>query len=221
MTDIPALIKQNEQRWNGMVIIPSLLPQVDAVAHRLVTPIAQARYEDVEKTTGVPANVIAVIHERESSQNWKCSLAQGDPWNQVSTHVPRGRGPFKSWEDAAVDALENCAPYASRWKDWSPGGTLTLLETYNGLGYANRHAPSPYIWASTNQYTKGKYVADGVYDPEAVDHQIGCAALLKRMKELQGVRPVPTPTPVPVPVPSVPWWRVIIDFMLPIFRRRQ
>ena len=79
----------------------------------------------------------AVVHERESSQNWNGSLAQGDPWNLVSTHVPAGRGPFKSWEDAAVDALVNCHPFAARNMDWSIGGTLTMLEQYNGLGYSN------------------------------------------------------------------------------------
>jgi lysozyme family protein len=41
--------------------------------------------------------------------------------------------------------------------------------------------PSPYIWASTDQYVEGKYIADGHYDPNAVDHQLGCAALLARM----------------------------------------
>ena len=28
-------------------------------------------------------------------------------------------------------------------EDWSPGGTMTLLEQYNGLGYASRVYPSP------------------------------------------------------------------------------
>jgi lysozyme family protein len=36
-----------------------------------------------------------VIHEREASQSWKANLAQGDPWNAVSIHIPRGRGPFR------------------------------------------------------------------------------------------------------------------------------
>ncbi len=102
----------------------------------------------------------------------------------MSIHVPRGRGPFKSWEDAAIDALGNCAPHAAKWGDWSIGGVLTLLEEYNGLGYAARGKPSPYVWASSNKYIKGKYVADGHYDSNAVDHQLGCAALLSRMKLL-------------------------------------
>jgi hypothetical protein len=99
-------------------------------------------------------------------------------------HVPAGRGPFKSWEDAAVDALNNCAPYAGRNRDWSIGALLTKLEEYNGLGYAARGVPSPYVWAGTDQYRSGKYVRDGVYDPNVIDSQAGCAGLLIAMKAL-------------------------------------
>jgi lysozyme family protein len=28
---------------------------------------------------------------------------------------------------------------------------------------------SPYVWAGTDQYQSGKYVRDGVYDPNVVD----------------------------------------------------
>ncbi len=179
MTDINALKIANAARWKAMHVISALGPTLDAVAARLVA--AKARYQAVEAQTGVSWFVIAVIHERESSQSWAASLAQGDPWNKVSIHVPRGRGPFRSWEAAAEDALENCGPYAARWTDWSIGGLLTLLEEYNGLGYAAHGVPSPYIWASTDRYKSGKYVADGHFDPSAIDHQLGCAALLSRM----------------------------------------
>jgi hypothetical protein len=100
-------------------------------------------------------------------------------------HVPAGRGPFKSWEEAAVDALVNCRPCAARNRDWSIGGTLTRLEEYNGLGYASRGRPSPYVWSGTDQYTSGKYIRDGVYDPGAVDKQLGCAGLLMAMMALE------------------------------------
>lgn len=156
--------------------------EVAAAAKRLVA--AKPRYQAVEAKTGVPWFVIAVIHERESSQNFGRSLAQGDPWNEVSTHVPKGRGPFASWEAAAIDALVNCGPYAARNRDWSIGGTLALLERYNGLGYANRGLPSPYIWSGTDQYVKGKYVADGQFDPNVVDKQLGCAGLIIAMQKL-------------------------------------
>jgi lysozyme family protein len=174
-----ALLKDaNAERWSRAVLTRDFaLP-----SHRLLA--ARARYQAVSAKTGVPWFIIAVIHEREASQDWAGSLAQGDPWNRVSVHVPAGRGPFQSWEEAAVDALVNCTPHAARWQDWSAGGALTLLEQYNGLGYASRGVPSPYIWSGTDQYRSGKYVRDGVYDPAAVDYQLGCAGMLKAMMAL-------------------------------------
>lgn len=178
------LVSANNVRWAGVSVNASKKALFAKVAARLVKPTAKAVYLSLEKQTGVPWWVIAVIHERESSQNWSRSLAQGDPWNRVSVHVPRGRGPFASFEEAGVDALVRCAPYAARWKDWSMGGALTLLEMYNGLGYARMGKPSPYIWAGTNQYQRGKYVRDGVYDASVVDTQLGCAGLLIAMREI-------------------------------------
>lgn len=179
--DFEALKQAESKRWNNAKIKDGLQPSVAQVATRLLT--GKERYKLVDDETLVPWFLIAVIHERESSQSWKASLAQGDPWNKVSIHVPRGRGPFNSWEDAAVDALTNCSPYAAQWKDWSIGGSLLILEEYNGLGYAKKEIPSPYLWAATDQYVSGKYVADGHYDPNAIDSQLGCAALLKAMME--------------------------------------
>jgi lysozyme family protein len=173
------LLQANTDRWSKCKVNPSKQSQFNAVAARLTA--SKARYQAVEAKTGVPWWFIAVVHEREASQSWKANIAQGDPWNKVSTHVPRGRGPFTSWEDAAYDALVNCAPYAARNKDWSIGNALTMLEKYNGLGYAKRGIPSPYIWAGSNQYVSGKYVSDGVFSPTAVDTQLGCAGLLMSM----------------------------------------
>ena len=173
--NLKTLRETNSVRWLKL----RSLRDLRSVAGRLVA--AKSRYELVAKRTGVPWAVIAVIHEPESSQSWSASLAQGDRWDRVSVHVPAGRGPFASWEEAAVDALVNCPPYAARWRDWTIGGALTLLEHYNGLGYARRGVPSPYIWAGTDQYRSGKYVLDGVYDPLAIDRQPGCAGLLKAM----------------------------------------
>jgi hypothetical protein len=61
---------------------------------------------------------------------------------------------------------------------------LANLEAYNGMGYAAKGRPSPYLWAGTDQYSAGKYVADGKYDPNHVDTQPGCAALIKEMQRL-------------------------------------
>ncbi len=181
MIDLVKLKAANVARWTAMHVEPALGATFDRVAVRLIAPTAKARYEIVTAQTGVPWFVVAVIHEREASQSWAANLAQGDPWNAVSVHVPKGQGPFANWESAAVNALERCPPYAAHWTDWSIGGALTLLEEYNGLGYAQRGVPSPYLWAGTDRYTAGKYIADGHYDPHAIDHQLGCAALLAHM----------------------------------------
>ncbi|MEY9754072.1 hypothetical protein [Bradyrhizobium yuanmingense] len=177
MVDFDALTRASLRRWHEAKPTRKFLS--DKVAQSLVA--AKKRYQAVEAKTGVPWAVIAVIHERESSQNWGRSLAQGDPWNRVSVHVPAGRGPFNSWEEAAIDALVNCHPHLARRKDWSLAGVLIGLELYNGLGYANKGVPSPYLWAGTNQYKSGKYVRDGLYDSSHVDQQLGCVAMLKSM----------------------------------------
>jgi lysozyme family protein len=178
MIDLVALKTANAKRWANAKITRSSFA---AVARHLADPRAKARYQAVSAKTGVPWFVIAVIHERECSQDWTGSLAQGDPWNRVSVHVPAGRGPFRSWEEAAIDALMNCAPRAAANKDWSTGGILAKLEEYNGLGDAARGKPSPYVWSGTDQYKSGKYVRDGVYDPDTIDSQPGCAGLLMAM----------------------------------------
>lgn len=203
MANISKLIKANQKRWDDAVLTST---KFDVVAKRLSAPDAKARYQEVEKKTGVPWWFVAVVHEREASQRWNANIAQGDLWNKKSIHVPAGRGPFNSWEEAAVDALVNCPPYAARNKDWSPGGALTTGEKYNGLGYANRGLPSPYVWAGTNQYTKGKYVRDGVYDPDFVDPQLGCAGLLLKMDAFKtGTVPVvPVKPPIKKPIPVTP-----------------
>jgi len=203
MTDLNALKAANAMRWANV----SLTREFGPVAKRLVA--AKPRYQSVAAKTGIPWFAVAVIHEREASQRWDTQLGQGDPLNRVSVHAPAGRGPFATWEDGAHDALVNCAPHASRWKDWSAGGVLTLLEQYNGIGYAAKGKPSPYIWSGTDQYVSGKYVRDGVFDPSVVDRQLGCAGLIMAMMKLDptitftGVTIVPPKTtPVPTEKPT-------------------
>src|SRR5688572_12086151 len=104
MADHSKLIARNAARWAAAKLTRG--PEFTPVAKRLHA--AKARYQAVAAKAGVPWFVIAVIHQRESSQNFARSLAQGDPWDRVSTHVPKGRGPFNSWEEAAIDALVNC-----------------------------------------------------------------------------------------------------------------
>ncbi len=193
--DIAKLKSLNLARWNACEITPARLKEVNKVAAKLVSPSAKARYQLISKATGVPWFIIAVIHQREAGGDWSAQLGQGDPLNQISRHIPRGRGPFFNHpndppgQDAfyrgALDALTNCPPFAARWKDWTAGGALTLLVLYNGTGYEEYHnEPSPYDWGATNQQKRGKYTGDGLYSPEVWDTQVGCAAMLKAMMSL-------------------------------------
>jgi lysozyme family protein len=92
MPDLVTLKSANTKRWANARLLRDFSP----VAWHLVSPNAKERHQAVSAKTGVPWAAIAVIHERESAQDWTGSLAQGDPWNRVSVHVPAGRSPFRS-----------------------------------------------------------------------------------------------------------------------------
>jgi lysozyme family protein len=193
--NLVAIKQECERLWPTAKIVPSRLKEVNAVAARLVAPAAKARYLEIEKATGVPWYIVAIIHEREASQNFSCQLGQGDRLNEVSRHTPRGMGPYYDHpndpplQDAfyrcAVDVLFNSAPFAAKWKDWTIGGALTLTVTFNGIGYETyHHECSPYDWGATTVEEEGKYSSDGKYSPSMWDTQVGCAAMLKQMMVL-------------------------------------
>jgi lysozyme family protein len=201
MVDLSALTAKNASRW----AIAKLTREVEFMRPARVAVANKGRYLAIARQAAMPDIAwvfIAVSHYRESSQDFSKSLAQGDPWGAVSVHVPAGRGPFKSFEDAAVDALVKCSPYAAKLKDWSIGGMLTNLERFNGLGYANRGLPSAYLWSGTDQYEKGKFIADGVFDPNKVDKQLGVAGLILTMMELDPSITFDGPVPKVLPKPS-------------------
>jgi lysozyme family protein len=193
------LIAANDARWHAMHMRVTRIPEFDATAKRLCAPDAKPRYMAVTERLKelhlqpVPWWFIAVVSEREygGPPHWDKQLGQGDPLNHVSRHAPVGRGPFlahpgdtpgnDAWTRGALDALVDCAPYPAKWTDWTPGGTLTIGEEYNGLGYAARGVPSAYVWSGTDQYVRGKYVADHVYRASAIDVQEGIAPIIARM----------------------------------------
>jgi lysozyme family protein len=214
MVDLVALRKRNALQWaQARLTRPA---DFNPVAVRLLAH--KATYIECSEATAaaapgsipVPWWFIAVVHEREASQRFDRSIAQGDRWDRVSINVPAGRGPFTNFEEAAVDALLRCAPKAALNRDWSIGTALTLLEGYNGYGYAMRSLPSPYVWSGTDQYTSGKFVADHVFDPTKVDAQLGCAGLIMALMKLDpsiafGSATLPaTPAVAVLPSPAAP-----------------
>lgn len=143
----------------------------------------EPNYRAVETITTVPWPVIAAIHFRESSLNFKTHLHNGDPLTDWTVHVPKGRpaqgAPPFFWADSAIDALGGrLIP-----RVWDLSGCAEFLERYNGLGYRKRELCSPYVWNFTNHYTSGLYVADGKFDPLKKESRPGCIAILKTLEQ--------------------------------------
>lgn len=102
--------------------------------------------------------------------------------------MPRGRipgvPPPYTFLQAAEDAYYSPQLDHLDTKDWHQvGAVLENVEAFNGLGYQRRGVVSPYVWAGSSVYSRGKYTGDGRYDPVFVDKQMGVAAVLKRMIE--------------------------------------
>lgn len=178
-------------QWVGMKILRQR-PEMERVARKLVAK--KAVYQEAEKATGVPWWMIAVIDLREGGESHLGTrhLHCGDPLTNYTVHVPVGRPkvghepPF-TWLESAVDALK--MKLFDKVKDWTIERVLHELEPYNGLGYFQKGIPSPYIWSCTSIYDPpngpgGKYVADHVFDPHAVDSQVGCAPLIRVLADL-------------------------------------
>jgi hypothetical protein len=114
-------------------------------------------------------------------------LHNGDPLTQRTRHVPAGRpadgNPPFTWQASAVDALR--LRRVDRVADWSLHRILYELEGYNGWGYRlhHPHVKSPYLWSFSNQYTRGKYIADGTWSDSAVSGQCGAAVLVRRLEQ--------------------------------------
>jgi lysozyme family protein len=174
------------QRWERALILKRSLTAVDRFTKIILEQ--QDRYEAIEAQTGVPWVLIAVKHMREFNCDFRGILHNGQQiigTGRLTTIVPKGRGPFNSWEEAAIDAIK--LKELDRVPEWSLERILFEAERFNGFGYWQMKLPSAYVWSGTTEYIKGKYVSDGKFDPEHVDQQLGCAAVLKRLEQ-SGVR---------------------------------
>jgi lysozyme family protein/peptidoglycan hydrolase-like protein with peptidoglycan-binding domain len=196
MTLTPDLTSEYRKLWGSCAIRPQRSKTVDAVVDRILAN--KARYVAAGKPAGVPWQVVAIIHNLESSGNFKTHLHNGDPLTARTVQVPKGRpaagSPPFTWEQSAADAL--ALQKLNEWKDWSVPGMLYVFERYNGFGYRKRKINSPYLWSFSSNYTAGKYVADGQWSPTAVSEQCGAAVVLRRLAErgqlkLGGVKPPP------------------------------
>lgn len=132
----------------------------------------------------IPWYFIGILHAMESGFNFGGHLHNGDPLTARTVHVPAGRpltgAPPFTWIDSARDAL--MFEGLQHETEWTLPRVLYLFERYNGMGYRKRGVPSPYLWSFSNLYSKGKFVADGHFDPNAVSAQCGAAVMLKALQ---------------------------------------
>ncbi len=157
--------------------------------------------EDLYKSVGlqadVPAIVVAAIHKREADCNFNSYLSNGDRLSTrtyisgdsnegkiLSENTPNTII-FNNWIDGAVFALKHeiRARQASgiSYDEKDISDMLIFCEIYNGSGYRYRHAISPYVYACTSCYQKGKFTDDHGYDADAVDHQLGCLIMIRAL----------------------------------------
>jgi lysozyme family protein/peptidoglycan hydrolase-like protein with peptidoglycan-binding domain len=177
-----------EHNWENLKI----RPEAEAKARHAAERILQNKsiYQQVEDATGVPWYFIGLCHYRESNLRLDTYLGNGQPLSQRTTIVPKGRGPFlgpKAFVDGAVDALK--LEHFAGATDWGPARTLYRLEGFNGYGYHRFGVNSPYLYSGSTVYgpteaKAGKFVRDGVFDPNTVDPQLGVAVILKALIEL-------------------------------------
>ena len=225
MTDLNALTQANAARW----AVAKLTRDFTSVGKALLA--AKPRYQAVEAKTGVPWFVIAGLHQRESDADFTTYLGNGEPLNRVTHLVPKGRGPFATWEAGAIDAL--ALDGLNQVKEWTPARACYETEKFNGFGYRRRGIWSPYLWSFSNHYSRGKYVADGQFSADAVDQQCGAIPVMKRLMQLDGqkLEPMPQPTPpAPKPQPKPPvqpvpqqpksWLQILLETLLSIFKRK-
>lgn len=183
----------------------------DAEAERrakqiLRRPEMMSNFGPVEQALKIPMVWMVCSFERESGLDFKTSPAQGDPWNRVSTHVPAGVGPFKSFTEAAIwsykhDGLDkNSSPWSWSYMMWA-------WEKFNGFGPRDHGRVSGYNFAGTDQYDPptgegGKYVSDGHWDSGEVDKQLGCVPLAVCLAHLEPRLMVPGFPSGPIVVPE-------------------
>lgn len=171
-------------RWQMAQVLAAHKPALEALALKALS-YKQAYYDPVQAAIGIPWYVVAAIDMREESFSHSGYLGNGDPLSKVTTHVPKGRGPFASWYAGAIDALK--LQGFDKIGHWDIVTALIQLEIYNGVGYKAKGLPSPYVWGMTNIQVAGKYVADGAWSSTTWDQQPGCAALIMTLRDNHGI----------------------------------
>ncbi len=159
-----------------------------ALAKRCLQHLPEA--QQVERKHGIPALLLLAKHAREASCDFTKNALNGQPLSQRTTIVPVGYGPWtgpNAWAQSVDDAVSRGYYEGADWS--KPSEWARVAEKFNGPGYKNRGLVSPYVWAGDKRYDSqgGKFVADGVFDRNHFDQQLGVIPLVVAMLELQGL----------------------------------
>ena len=153
------MVARFERLWSTCDILPSKMGEVNGAVSKIKAN--KSKYVEVEEATKVPWEVIAVIHKMEGNLDFTTCLHNGEKiinTGRKTTLIPKNRGPFKTWSEAAIDAIHIEAARPIGWR-WDIANTLYYLTSFNGWGYENKGINTPYLWSYTNHYTKGNIVS--------------------------------------------------------------
>lgn len=185
---------QYQALWDSMEFTRNA--QIQEAARKIIRN--RDIYEQLQKELGVPWFWIGAIHMRESSNNFNTHLHNGDSLSGRTRRVPPGRpiappanGVRYTWLESARDALQQKGLQSI--DNWDIPTLCYQAERYNGWGYRySKSRPlSPYLWAGTNHYTKGKFVSDGRYSSSVIDPQLGVVPVMKAVMAITQATSVP------------------------------
>jgi len=172
------------QLFNSCTVRDQYASQVGWHVGKLTEASNRAQYDKVAVEVCAPWYFIGIIHAMEASFDFRAHLHNGDTLKAKTVQVPKGRplvwNPPTDWVSSANDAIRFDG-FADQ-PDWSLARVLYNWEGYNGWRSRTLHnINTPYLWSYSNHYSRGKYVADGVWDGSAVSKQCGAAVMLKAL----------------------------------------
>lgn len=167
-----------ETLWKTAVVREQYRGQVAASVK--TCRAGEARYRIVAERIHMPWELLAGLHKMECGNNFRGVMHNGEliiGTGKKTRLVPAGRGPFNSWEESCIDAIGVESKRPAGYK-FDVANTLYYAEMFNGFGFRGHGVNSAYLWSYTNHYTKGKYVSDHNWDPNAVSKQCGIVPIL-------------------------------------------
>lgn len=169
--------------WADLVPTPSHLAELQRICTLL--KVHKPTYQNVAEQVWHNVNywfIVALLDQMEGGGGCNTYLGNGQSLKRATTEVPAGRGPFASFFDGCIDALH--LDGFDKITTWPIERIAYQFEAWNGWGYLNKPITDPYLTSFSNLYTKGKWVSDHHYDPEAVSQQPGALTILKVLADM-------------------------------------